>query len=164
MPEPDLGTFAVAQDGPLYVVTAASAGRRAGCLVGFASQCSIEPPRFVVWLSVANHTYEVARRARYLTVHLLRRDQEALARLFGGRTGDDEDKFAGIGWRPGRDGSPVLAAVAHWFTGRIEAVVVGGDHEGFLLVPVEQSPAAAEPAVPPLRYGDVRDLRAGHPA
>ncbi|MEU8437554.1 flavin reductase family protein [Streptomyces sp. NPDC029216] len=162
--EPDLGAFAVAQDGPLYVVTAAAAGLRAGCLVGFASQCSIDPPRFVVWLSVANHTYGVARRARYLTVHLLRRDQEALARLFGGRTGDRTDKFARIGWRPGRGGCPVLEGVADWFTGRIEAIVVGGDHEGFLLVPVEKAPEAPGPAAEPLRYGDVRDLEAGHPA
>ncbi|MFF2198441.1 flavin reductase family protein [Streptomyces sp. NPDC058157] len=163
MPEPDLGAFAVAQDGPLYVVTAAADGLRAGCLVGFASQCSIDPPRFVVWLSVENHTYGVARRARYLTVHVLRREQEALARLFGGRTGDRTDKFAGIDWRPGRAGSPVLTGVAAWFTGRIEAVVAGGDHEGFLLAPVEDAPAAPGPAAP-LRFGDVRDLEAGHPA
>ncbi|MEW1632475.1 flavin reductase family protein [Streptomyces sp. NPDC093801] len=164
MTEPDLGDFAVAQDGPLYVVTAAADGQRAGCLVGFASQCSIDPPRFVVWLSVENHTHGVARRARHLTVHVLRRDQKALARLFGGRTGDRSDKFAAIGWRPGREGSPVLTDVAAWFTGRIEAVVAGGDHEGFLLVPVEAGPPGPGPAAAPLRYGDARDIEAGHPA
>ncbi|MFF4324957.1 flavin reductase family protein [Streptomyces sp. NPDC001591] len=162
MPEPDLGDFAVAQDGTLYVVTAAAEGERSGCLVGFASQCSIDPPRFVVWLSVQNHTYSVARRARYLTVHVLRRDQEALARLFGGETGDRTDKFAGIAWWPGREGSPVLAGAAAWFTGRVEAVVAGGDHEGFLLAPVEDAPP--EPGPGPLRFGDVRDIEAGHPA
>ncbi|MFH7600380.1 flavin reductase family protein [Streptomyces racemochromogenes] len=164
MPEPDLGDFAVAQDGPMYVVTAAADGLRAGCLVGFASQCSIEPPRFAVWLSVENHTYRVARRARYLTVHVLGRNQEALARLFGGRTGDRTDKFDGIGWRPGREGSPVLTGVAAWFTGRIEAVVAGGDHEGFLLAPVEDGPTAGASGAGPLRFGDVRDIEAGHPA
>ncbi|RSS67490.1 flavin reductase family protein [Streptomyces sp. WAC06614] len=164
MPEPDLGAFAFAQDGPMYVVTAAADGLRGGCLVGFASQCSIEPPRFVVWLSVANHTYEVARRAHHLTVHVLREDQKALARLFGSHTGDRTDKFARTGWRPGREGTPVLDDVAHWFTGRIEAIVAGGDHEGFLLVPVDGSPPAPGPAGPPLRYGAVHDLSPGHPA
>lgn len=160
----DLAAFADAQDGPMYVVTVASGGRRAGCLVGFASQCSIDPPRFVVWLSVANHTYAVAREARYLTVHLLRRDQRALAQWFGGQTGDSVDKYVRIGWRPGREGSPVLSEVRDWFTGRIEGVVEGGDHVGFLLSPVEQSPPAGDPASPSLRYGDVRDVEAGHPA
>ena len=35
-------------DQPSYVVTAADGDERAGCLVGFATQCSIEPPRFAV--------------------------------------------------------------------------------------------------------------------
>lgn len=166
MPEsgPGLDAFNTAVDGPMYVVTAASRGKRAGCLVGFASQCSIDPPRFVVWLSTANHTHTVARSARYLTVHLLRSDQRALAELFGGRTGDRVDKFARTGWRPGRDGGPVLSDAVDWFTGRIQGVIAGGDHEGFLLSPVDESPPAPGPRVQPLRYADVRDLKPGHPA
>ncbi|MFG2983370.1 flavin reductase family protein [Streptomyces sp. NPDC048258] len=168
MTEPD--PFTEAFDGPMYVVTAAAGGERAGCLVGFASQCSIHPPRFVVWLSTANHTYRVAREAPYLTVHLLRRDQRALAELFGGECGDTVDKFARVGWRPGREGSPVLTDVRTWFTGRVEGRAGdaggagGGDHVGFLLSPAERCPPV-EGAVPaPLRLEDVRDLEAGHPA
>ncbi len=77
----------------MCVVTAVAGGERAGCLVGFASQCSIRPVRFVVWLSEANHTFRVARSAQFLAVHVLAREQHALAELFGGRTGDQEDKF-----------------------------------------------------------------------
>lgn len=161
---PDLGDFAAAVDDTVYVVTAASGGRRAGCLVGFASHCSIHPPRFVVWLSTANHTHGLAREARHLTVHVLGREQRALAELFGGETGDRIDKFARTAWRPGYDDSPVLSDVRVWFTGRIEAVLPGGDHEGFVLSPVEQAePLNGSPA-PHLRYGDVRDLDPGHPA
>ncbi|MDH6565840.1 flavin reductase (DIM6/NTAB) family NADH-FMN oxidoreductase RutF [Streptomyces sp. SAI-117] len=81
-------------DPDMCVVTAAAGGERAGCLVGFASQCSMEPVRYVVWLSKANRTYRVARTASRLAVHLLTREQRALAELFGGRTGDRTDKFA----------------------------------------------------------------------
>jgi len=42
-------------ESPAYVVTTAAGAERDGCLVGFASQCSIDPPRFVVWLSKAIH-------------------------------------------------------------------------------------------------------------
>ncbi len=35
-------------DNPMYVLTVASDERRAGCLVGFATQCSIRPPRWYV--------------------------------------------------------------------------------------------------------------------
>ncbi|MEU3727478.1 flavin reductase family protein [Streptomyces sp. NPDC031705] len=164
-PDLDLGVLTEAVDSAMYVVTAASGGRRAGCLVGFASQCSIDPPRFVVWLSTANHTYEVARTASHLTVHVLDRGQRALAELFGGETGDRVDKFARTGWRPGRDGSPVLSDVRVWFTGRIEQVFAGGDHVGFVLCPVELSgPGGGGRAPGALRFGDVRDVEAGHPA
>ncbi len=33
-----------AMDYPMFVVTAAAAGEQSGCLVGFATQCSIDPP------------------------------------------------------------------------------------------------------------------------
>ena len=34
-------------DYPLYVVTTALEQQPAGCLIGFATQCSIHPPRFL---------------------------------------------------------------------------------------------------------------------
>ncbi|MCB5164496.1 flavin reductase family protein [Streptomyces bambusae] len=159
----DLDPFTDDLDGPVHVVTAASGGERAGCLVGFASQCSIDPPRFTVWLSTANRTYRVACRAEYLTVHLLRRQDRALAELFGGETGDRTDKFAQVAWRAGTSGSPVLE-VPTWFTGRIEGRIDGGDHVGFLLAPVDVCPPSEGPPPPLLRYRELADLEAGHPA
>ena len=96
-------------DGPAYVVTTARGSERDGCLVGFASQCSIEPPRFGVWLSKENRTYRIALSAATLVVHLLRQGDQDLARLFGAQTGDEVDKFEDVEWRSGPDGCPVLA-------------------------------------------------------
>lgn len=136
--------------------------------MGFASQCSIHPPRFVVWLSTANHTYRVARGAPYLTVHVLRRDQDGLAELFGGETGDRVDKLARVSWRPSRHGSPVLTDVRTWFVGAVEGRIEGGDHVGFLLAPVEEGPPEDDgtdgSAVELLRYSDAEDIPPGHPA
>ncbi|MGW0389988.1 flavin reductase family protein [Streptomyces sp. NPDC003042] len=160
----ELDAFTGVLDGPMYVVTAAAGDARAGCLVGFASQCSIHPPRFVVWLSTANHTYRVACEASHVTVHLLLREQRELAELFGGETGDRVDKFARTGWQPGEAGSPVLTAVRTWFTGRIEGRIEGGDHVGFLLAPARQCRPSDGPPPALLRYSDVRDLEPGHPA
>ncbi|UXX91814.1 flavin reductase family protein [Streptomyces sp. AD2-2] len=131
----ELDPFTDLLDPPMYVVTTEADGERAGCLVGFGSQCSIEPARFMVWLSKANRTFRVAEHAERLTVHLLRRDQDHLARLFGGETGDHIDKFADVPWHPGPGGSPVLDEAPAWFVGRVENRVDGGDHVGFLLAP-----------------------------
>ncbi|WP_430727596.1 flavin reductase family protein [Streptomyces virginiae] len=160
----ELDAFTDVLDYPVYVVTAAAGDRRAGCLVGFASQCSIDPPRFMVWLSKANHTYTVARTASHLAVHALRDDQKDTAELFGSLTGDDTDKFAHLAWhRSPHAPAPILDDAGAWFLGRIETRVDGGDHVGFLLEPVDAG--RADPERPSLLLlGDVVDLSPGHPA
>ncbi|MFG3343587.1 flavin reductase family protein [Streptomyces sp. NPDC048018] len=160
----DLDPFTDVLDGPMYVVTTASGATRAGCLVGFVSQCSIDPPRFAVWLSIANHTYRVASEAEYLTVHLLHQGDRALAALFGEETGDRVDKFARVAWRRGHGGSPVLQQLPVWFTGRIERRVEGGDHVCFLLEPVAVCPPYEGEPPPLLRLSELTDLDPGHPA
>ncbi len=150
-------------DYPMYVVTAAAGGQRAGCLVGFGTQSSIDPPRYWVCISKANHTHGVARRAGALAVHLLGRSHLELARLFGEETGDEVDKFARCDWSPGPDGvTPVLAACPRWFLGRVVDRVDSGDHESFLLQPVGSSAGQADEAQ--LGFQQVKDLEPGHPA
>ncbi|WP_052489512.1 flavin reductase family protein [Streptomyces sp. 150FB] len=155
--------FADLLDHQMYVVTAASGGTRAGCLVGFASQCSISPERFMVWLSKENHTYRVALEAPFLGVHLLAPEQFGLAELFGSRTGDLVDKFAEVPWRPGPGGTPVLTDVPAWFVGRVERHTDGGDHVGFVLSPADGGARDVERGAT-LRLSDVLGLTPGHPA
>ncbi|MFJ5548107.1 flavin reductase family protein [Streptomyces sp. NPDC093225] len=160
----DFDRFGDLLDYPVYVVTAAADGDLAGCLVGFASQCSIDPPRFVVWLSVANRTYRVALRCEHLAVHVLDAAGHGLAALFGGRSGDLVDKFEHVAWDPrGAEGTPVLREAAGWFVGRVRGHCPGGDHVGFLLDVVDVGPAAGSRGGL-LAFSDVDDVRAGHPA
>ncbi|MER8225045.1 flavin reductase family protein [Streptomyces sp. NPDC094143] len=149
----------------MYVVTAAAGGERAGCLVGFASQCSLKPVRFVVWLSELNHTFRVARDAEVLAVHLLTREQHGLAELFGGRTGDETDKLEGVRLREAYGGAPVLEDAPAWFVGRILTRVGGGDHIGFVLDPVEWGgrKPPKETEEPLLRLSDALTIDPGHP-
>ncbi|HET9380189.1 MAG TPA: flavin reductase family protein [Streptomyces sp.] len=150
-------------DPDMCVVTASSGGERAGCLVGFASQCSLDPVRFVVWLSEANRTYRVARSAEVLAVHLLAREQHGLAELFGGHTGDHEDKLAHVRLREGYGGALVLQDAEAWFVGRVVLRAGGGDHVGFVLEPVEWG-GRERGGGPLLRLTDALDIEAGHPA
>ena len=80
---------------PMVIATVSHDAERAGCLVGFSTQCSIHPPRYAVCISKRNHTAEVAARAQTMVVHFLRPGNEALARLFGEETGDEISKFDG---------------------------------------------------------------------
>jgi flavin reductase (DIM6/NTAB) family NADH-FMN oxidoreductase RutF len=146
-------------DHPMVVVTTASDGRQAGCLVGFHSQCSIDPPEYVVWISKANHTYEVGARADTFAVHVLGRDDRDLAVLFGTTTGDEVDKFERCSWVPGPDGVPVLDGVESRFLGRRTALLdPGSDHVAVVLAPLEASAGDGDL----LWFGEVADLPAAH--
>jgi flavin reductase (DIM6/NTAB) family NADH-FMN oxidoreductase RutF len=163
MTSPDtLDPFVGGLDYPMFVVTTATdGGDRAGCLIGFATQSSIDPPRLLVCLSKANHTYRVARDASLLAVHRLGAGQHELAALFGSTTGDEVDKFARCAWQPGPGGVPLLADSPGRLVGEIVDRFDVGDHVGFLLAPLEVSGSSDGR---PLSFSDVQDLEPGHPA
>jgi flavin reductase (DIM6/NTAB) family NADH-FMN oxidoreductase RutF len=155
--------FAELLDYPMFVVTATDGTERTGCLVGFATQTSIDPPRFLVCLSEKNHTLGVARRAEVLAVHVLAEEQHDLAELFGGETSDEVDKLARCSWHPGPGGVPLLDACPSYVVGRILEHRSLGDHVGFLLEPVEADPTSDLEA-DPITLADVDDVEPGHPA
>ncbi len=127
-----------ALDYPMFIATTCDeTGARAGYLIGFATQSSIDPSRFLVCISKANHTYRVARSAQPDPVHFVPASATGLAELFGGRTGDQIDKFAECEWRDGPGGVPILSECRNWFVGAIRDRLDLGDHVGFLLDPVE---------------------------
>lgn len=147
-------------DYPMFVVTAAAGGRRAGCMVGFATQCSMEPPRLVLCISRRNFTFGVAARAGVVVVHFLGRDDMELARLFGGETGDRVDKFARCRWHPGPGGAPVLEAGRGWVAGDVLERVPFGDHMGLVVEPFAGH--VVDAGAPQLGFQAVRDLQPGH--
>jgi flavin reductase (DIM6/NTAB) family NADH-FMN oxidoreductase RutF len=145
-------------DYPLYVVTTAVGEERSGCLIGFATQCSIHPPRFLACLSKKNHTLLLARRATTLAIHIAEEKNRDIADLFGGETGDEIDKFARVRWHMEHD-VPILDACERWFAGSVLQQIDLGDHVGFLLEPIDT--AQHEPAEQ-LTYQSARHIEPGH--
>ena len=146
----------------MVVVTVSVDGERSGCLVGFHTQCSINPRRYALWFSKANHTYELALRAETYGVHFLGADDRPLARLFGTTTGDEIDKFDRVEWTEGAGGVPLLDACPTRMVLRRHAVFdAGEDHLCVVGTPVA---AAGDDSFTPLRLRDVDDLEPGHEA
>lgn len=159
----DLDAFLAGLDYPVYVVTAAAKGETSGCLVGFATQSSLHPPRLLVCVSKANHTHGVALAATHLAVHLVPADRRDVAELFGSETGDETDKLARVRWSPGPGGVPVLADCPRRLVGEVLARHDLGDHTGHLLAPV-QVDVEEEAKGDILTFADVRTLEPGHDA
>ena len=147
-------------DYPLYVATASDGVELSGCLVGFVTQSSIEPVRFVICLSKVNHTFTVALRSQGLGLHLLGSDQRELASLFGEETGDEVDKFAGLAWSTAAGGAPLLTECAAWIDGSLIEHIDAGDHEAFVVAVVDGGPGTHGGR---LMLSDASDFDAGHP-
>lgn len=146
-------------DYPMIVVTARDDAGPAGCLVGFSTQCSIDPPRYLVCLSDKNRTERTASHAEVLAVHFLGRHALELARLFGEETTDETDTFARCRWHAGPAGVPILDDCDRWFVGSILQRQTLGDHVGFILEPIE---ACADGRETQLSFQQVKDLDPGH--
>ena len=162
MAEEAFDSLMTSLDGPMVVVTTAVAGEQAGCLVGFHAQSAIDPQRYCLWLSKANHTYRVALRSTHLAVHFLTRDDLELAEHFGTLTGDDVDKFDGVALHTGVDDVPLLDRCPHRMTVRRVALLdEGGDH---VCLTAQCLEAETTGQFEPLRLSHVSDLVPGHQA
>ena len=141
-------------DYPMFIATVPGDG----CLVGFATQCSIDPLRFLVCLSDKNKTYRLAKDATHMGLHVVPEDRPELAELFGGETADDFDKLAQVQWRPGPGEVPLIAGCPY-VAGRLVERREVGDHVAFVLdVEVEEGAAT------PLRFARARVIDPGHEA
>lgn len=145
---------------PMFIVTAWAEGERSGCLVGFTTQASITPRRYLVMISKANHTYSVASRTVVLVVHVLRPGDDELAARFGETSGDDVDKFEGLAVLEGPGMAPVIEGL-DWFAGRVLHTFDCGDHAAFLLAPHDG--VALRGDLGQLGYQDLKAMEPGHP-
>lgn len=149
-------------DAPLVIVTTAVEDERAGCLVGFHSQSSIDSEQYSVWLSKANHTYLLGLRARHLAVHFLTSADLALAEVFGTQCSAETDKFAGLDVDTDDHGIPLLRACPNRLVlERLAVLDDGGDH---VCLTTRVVSARSEGGFTPLRVSDAEHLEPSHPA
>jgi len=141
-------------DYPMFIATVPGDG----CLVGFATQCSIDPVRFLVCLSNKNRTYRLAREATHMALHVVPEDRPELAELFGGETADEVDKLGQVEHSQGPGGVPLIAGCPY-VAGAVRDRFDAGDHVAFLL-DVELEEGAAKP----LRFSRARVIDPGHEA
>ena len=117
-----LGSFATG----VTVVTALSPdGQPMGLTVNSFAAVSLQPP-LVLWsLAVSANLLESFRRASHYCINVLTADQEDLSNRFATWP---TDRFAGLPWRPGYGGAPILEGVSAHFEVRNDHQYPGGDH------------------------------------
>lgn len=138
-----LGRFA---SGITVITTTDANGTPHGMTVSAFSSLSLDPPLILVCVgNDATMAPALAAKDSFV-VNVLSATQEAVSRRFAGKV---DDRFAGVGYRDGKLGDPVLDDVLAHMQCRIVARHPAGDH---VIVVGEVVDAAAFEGKPLLYY------------
>ncbi len=140
----------------VYIVGVAEGTNRDGFTAAWVMQASFDPLLLALSINPTNASYQLLHAGGGFTVNVLRREQLDLARRFGTRSGRDEDKLAGIPWRPGRRGAPILQAALAYFDCDLAGSMPAGDHE-LVLGRVTDGQLLDRRSIP-LAYADTGDM------
>jgi 3-hydroxy-9,10-secoandrosta-1,3,5(10)-triene-9,17-dione monooxygenase reductase component len=154
-----LGAFAT---GVTIATTRDGCGEPVGVTASSFNSVSLDPPLILWSLAKNSLSHQSFAESGHFAVHVLAASQEPLSNRFA-RRGDD--KFAGLAWRTGALGSPILDDYAALFECRTRHQYEGGDH----IILVGEVVAHDARDEPPLlfhagRYAERRPRPAGEAA
>jgi flavin reductase (DIM6/NTAB) family NADH-FMN oxidoreductase RutF len=136
----------------VYVIGVADGERRDAFTAAWVMQTSFDPLLLAVSVNPGNASHPILHSGRSFSVNVLRRGQLELARRFGTRSGRDEDKLAGVRWRPGRQGAPILEEALAFFECELHGSVEAGDHE--LILGRVTAGRVLAPGAEPMTYAE----------
>jgi flavin reductase (DIM6/NTAB) family NADH-FMN oxidoreductase RutF len=116
----------------ICVVTACADGKANGMTAAWYSRVSFDPPLIMVSVAPKRFTHDLIKKSGFFCVNILAEDQLHLSKAFGFSSGRTKDKFAGVGQRLGKTGSPVLEGVAGFLDCKLVSAFEAGDHTLFV--------------------------------
>jgi len=145
----------------VYVVGVSDGEERDAFTAAWVMQVSFDPLLLALSINPEHASYPLLHAGRGFTVNVLKQNQLDLARRFGTRSGRDEDKLAGIPWRPGRTGAPILEDALAYFDCELSGEMGAGDHD--LTLGRVTGGRILDPEAAPLVYGDTGDMDGSSP-
>ena len=109
----------------IVVITAVGPDGPLGFTCQSFASLSLEPPLVSFAAARSSTTWPRIRAVGAFCVNVLAADHQELSARFARQGGD---RFAGVGWRPGPSGSPVLDGVSAWIDCLLWNEYDGGDH------------------------------------
>ena len=139
---------------PLWLVTAAEGDRRGGLIATTVAQASnvSEMPRQLITVDKRHNTHALIEGSGAFAMHLIGETQLDLVWRFGLQSGHDVDKFAGLQFRTGATGSPLLPEALAWFDCRVEARMDSGDRTVYLAAVIDGRLGRTDPPLTSRRF------------
>lgn len=120
-------------DREVWIVTSCANGRRGGLTATWVNRASLDPaqPTMLIGLAPNHFTTELIHESNAWGLHLLSKENFDLALDFALGSGRDRDKLAGLPYRLGASGAPILDVCLAWFDCRRIATYETGDRVYF---------------------------------
>ncbi len=107
------------------VVTTCDGGTRYGLTANSFASVSLDPPLVLFCVDLRAPSLAGFTRSRHFAINVLASDQEDIAKRFARPAGD---KFAGLNWRVGIFGAPLLDRCIAHIECKLEHMLESGDH------------------------------------
>ena len=148
-----MGHFAT---GVTVITTHDGKGELFGLTANAVSSVSLNPPLVLCCIDKGAESYAAFGSSRVFAVNILSSEQEVVSRNFAKSGGD---KFAGVGYRLGGTGAPLLHDVLAHLECEVRYDFDCGDHTIYVGEPIDM---AMDQETDPLLYfrGGYRNLRA----
>jgi 3-hydroxy-9,10-secoandrosta-1,3,5(10)-triene-9,17-dione monooxygenase reductase component len=117
-----MGCFAT---GVTVITTRDQAGRPFGLTANAVTSLSLVPPLLLICVDRKAETFPHFFDSKIFVLNILAEDQEEVSRRFASSGGE---KFAGLDYRLGKLGTPVLSGTLGHIECRIIETIEGGDH------------------------------------
>lgn len=114
----------------IYVLTSAVKDKMNGMIASWVSQVSHDPPLVMVAVHPNRFSHGLIVQSGAFVLHALGVDQKEFLVRFKGS--DPMAKFAGIGWRKGRTGAPILDDCIAWIECATTSSLTPGNHTLFI--------------------------------
>lgn len=126
------------------VVTVMDGETPRGLAVNAFSNISLEPPTVMVCVQRTSSTHDCLFRADHLAINILSTDQLDVVNRFAAKSAD---KFAGLDWRPGLFGSPMIERSAAQMEVEIRERLQASTHTVFICRVVDAAVSDRTPMV-----------------
>lgn len=128
----------------IYVLTTRQGDSVNGMIASWVSQVSHTPPLIMAAVHPNRYTHGLLKESGCFALHILDRSQKEMLARFKGP--DAAQKFAGLEWRAGQTGCPVLSDCLAWFECTVTESLAPGNHSLFIAEVIKAGcPAKGDP-------------------
>ncbi|MBW1712258.1 MAG: flavin reductase [Deltaproteobacteria bacterium] len=122
----------------VYIITTRLNDRRGGMTASWVCRAAQSPPVMSAAIHLKSHTGQLIKESQRFVIHLISREEMALARRFGLSSGHKKDKFQGLDLTESGGGLPVLSQALGYMECQVIDQVAVYDHTLFLGLVVEE--------------------------